>query len=129
MHEYKITLEIFKETLLEILDKEPIANFFGQISPQIRAALTRQYNDIHNYDKKNKTKKKKKSSEDPENKYTFDEEGNIIEEHVEAVQESEGEGQDENSLKEVEGEILTNDKKQSKGNVKTKAKKIKTKKK
>jgi replication factor C subunit 1 len=75
MRDYKISIEKLKENVTDLQSNDKILTKFEKISPQIRAALTRKYNEAF----KTSIVRKKKKESGGENGIRYDEEGNIVE--------------------------------------------------
>ena len=120
MRKYKITMELFKENIMD-LSNEKIKTQFEHIGTTAKSALTREYN--KNFKTSIVRKKGKKGEEDTEEGKKFDRDGNCIEAELNGTQIEE---EDEESLNES---IVVNGK-EKKTKAKTKGKtKGKTKKK
>jgi len=75
MKNYKLSMEKFKENIVDLQPGDKILTKYEKISPQIKAYFTKKYNEAF---KTSIVRKKKKDSED--DKVRYDAEGNIIEE-------------------------------------------------
>ena len=122
MRKYKITMELFKENIMD-LSNEKIKNQFEHVGTTAKSALTREYNKNFKTSIVRKKGKGKKGEEDTEEGKKFDRDGNCIEGELNETQVEE---EDEESLNES---IVVNGK-EKKTKAKTKGKtKGKTKKK
>ena len=88
MREYKISMDTFKENVLDLQPNEVIVKKYEKLNPTIKSAFTKAYNE--NF-KATFVRKKKKEETEPEENLKYDADGNIIEE----IKEVEGEGQDD----------------------------------
>lgn len=84
MKNYKISIEKLKENVTNLQSNDKILSKYEKISPQIRAALTRKYNEAF----KTSIVRKKKKVSGSESAVRYDEEGNIID----IINEDEDEG-------------------------------------
>jgi len=75
MRGYKLTMDKFKENVMDLQQNNSLQSTFENISPQTKAYFTKKYNEAF---KTSITRRKRKDIE--ESKVKYDEEGNVIEE-------------------------------------------------
>lgn len=76
MEEYKLSMDKFKEHVMDLQPSEKLLAKFNNVSQPLRTALTRRYNETF---KTSLTKRKRKDGADT-SKVRYDDEGNVIEE-------------------------------------------------
>lgn len=76
MREYRISLDTLKENILDVQPNESILKKFEKINSQVRASLTKRYNETF---KTSLIHKKKKAPKDPQDNIKYDDQGNVIE--------------------------------------------------
>ncbi len=91
LKEYKLPLDRFKENVLDLHPNSKKVEKFEKINPQVRAALTRRYNEAFKTSILRKKRKEKSQSS-----IKYDEEGNIIDELDE---EGDSEEEDNSTIK------------------------------